>query len=346
MEFDPATTPPPLPDANPVATSHSKNPIPRVSIGLPVYNGEQFIAKTLDSLLNQTFKDFEVIIADNASTDRTLEIVGTYAKKDPRIHYFCNPHNKGASHNFNAVLELASGEYFRWMAADDIIHPECLSHCVQALDHDPNLILVYPKAVFIDENDLVLYHFDDVVQLEPWSNKIVKQTSQMLNAVFRDGRAANVVIFGLAKTKVLRSIQPLGNYFGCDLVFVTELALTGRIVEIPKVLAFYRRHGKSSSGYTRVPSATSQQQFFDPSIRNRFYSEFQLRRRYIEIFHAISRAHLKLWERLVLSTQIVAYIFRRIAWRLAFEIKVASGQPVNQLVIKHTRCIGSHWSEF
>lgn len=85
----------------------------RVSIGLPVYNGEQYLAKALDSLLAQTFTDFEVIISDNASTDRTSEICAAYLERDPRIRYYRNQQNIGAAPNFNRTFELATGMYFK-----------------------------------------------------------------------------------------------------------------------------------------------------------------------------------------------------------------------------------------
>ena len=84
---------------------------PRISIGMPVFNGEKFIAETLDSLLTQTYSDFELIISDNASTDNTEQICRKYASKDPRINYFRNKSNFGAAKNYNRVFKLSSGEY-------------------------------------------------------------------------------------------------------------------------------------------------------------------------------------------------------------------------------------------
>jgi glycosyltransferase involved in cell wall biosynthesis len=93
---------------------------PKVSIGMPVYNGSPFIREALDSLLNQTFTDFELIISDNASTDETESICREYAAKDPRIRYVRQPENRGALLNFRFVLDEAVGEYFMWAAADDM----------------------------------------------------------------------------------------------------------------------------------------------------------------------------------------------------------------------------------
>ena len=99
---------------------------PRVSIGLPVYNGENFLEFALDSILGQTFQDFELIISDNASTDATESICRRYAAKDSRIRYYRNPNNQGAAQNYNRVFALARGEYFKWAAHDDVCKPNYL----------------------------------------------------------------------------------------------------------------------------------------------------------------------------------------------------------------------------
>jgi glycosyltransferase involved in cell wall biosynthesis len=115
-----------------VDVSHTENvverekKVPKVSIGMPVYNGEPFIREALDSLLAQTFTDFELIISDNASTDGTEAICREYAAKDDRIRYVRQPENRGALANFQFVLDEAVGEYFMWAAADDIRAPDCL----------------------------------------------------------------------------------------------------------------------------------------------------------------------------------------------------------------------------
>jgi glycosyltransferase involved in cell wall biosynthesis len=87
---------------------------PRLSIGMPVFNGEKYLKEALDSILAQTYSDFELLISDNASTDRTEQICREYAAKDRRIRYYRNEKNIGAPKNFNRVFELSSGKYFRW----------------------------------------------------------------------------------------------------------------------------------------------------------------------------------------------------------------------------------------
>lgn len=319
---------------------------PRVTLGIPVYNGDLFIGRTLDSILAQTFDDFEIVICDNASTDHTPEIIRDYAARDNRIRYCHNPRNMGATYNYNRVLELAAGDYFKWIAADDVIQPDFLARCVKVLDDDPSILLVYSKAAFIDENDLVTYRFDDVMKIQAWPEQAVPRTNQLLEAIFRDGSAANVIVFGLARTEAFRSIRPLGNYFGPDFTVVTEMALRGKIHQESSVLSFYRRHDGSSSTYKRTPSAASQQEFLDPTITGRFRQELQLRRRYFEVFRSIASSDLGLDQRMALGVSTFGLIARRAAWRFGFELRLLLGGSNETVVVEQTEGIGRHWSEF
>lgn len=113
----------------------------RLSIGLPVYNGERYLAESLDALLGQTYKDFELIISDNASTDGTAGICREYARQDPRIRYVRQTKNIGAAPNHNFVLSEAKGELFKWAAADDLYARDLLERCIAALDEHPDFVL-------------------------------------------------------------------------------------------------------------------------------------------------------------------------------------------------------------
>ena len=113
----------------------------KLSIGMPIYNGDEFLKEAIESLLNQTFEDFEIIISDNASTDQTQQICRYYADLDPRIRYYRCKENLGAAWNYNRVFELSYGEYFKWAAHDDYCAPSFFERCVEALDRDRNIIL-------------------------------------------------------------------------------------------------------------------------------------------------------------------------------------------------------------
>jgi GT2 family glycosyltransferase len=124
---------------------------PRVSIGMPLYNAERYLAGTLESILGQTFCDLEVVISDNGSTDRTEQICRQYASRDNRIRYYRNEVNRGAAWNYNHVFELARGEYFKWASYDDLLAPKFLEHCVASLDQDPSAALAFTQ--FLDDDE-------------------------------------------------------------------------------------------------------------------------------------------------------------------------------------------------
>ena len=123
---------------------------PLVSLGMPVYNGQDFLCDALDALLAQTYSRFEIIISDNASTDGTPDICKRYQKLDERINYIRQPKNVGAGANFNLLPKLASTEFFKWAAHDDLIESDYLSACIQALDNDPGAVLCHSFIKLID----------------------------------------------------------------------------------------------------------------------------------------------------------------------------------------------------
>ncbi len=129
--------------------------MPKVSIGFPVYNGAVLIERALDSILAQTFTDFEVVITDNCSTDETEQICRTYAERDSRITYVRNDENVGASPNFQKAFHLSSCEYFRWAAHDDFIDPTYLERCVEVLDDNPNAAIVFTGMGTVDDDGKV-----------------------------------------------------------------------------------------------------------------------------------------------------------------------------------------------
>lgn len=130
---------------------NEKKKKPLVSIGMPVFNGEKYIIKALDSLLNQTFSNFKLIISDNASTDNTQIICEEYALKDNRIRYVRQPENRGALFNFKFVLNNSMGKYFMWAAHDDWRTPEFLEANVSALESNLKFVASMSPNCFDNE---------------------------------------------------------------------------------------------------------------------------------------------------------------------------------------------------
>jgi glycosyltransferase involved in cell wall biosynthesis len=232
---------------------------PKVSIGMPIYNGEHFLPQTLDSLLAQTYKDFELIISDNASSDGTQEICQKYAAQDPRVRYLRQSVNLGASQNFNHVFDLASGEYFKWAAHDDLCAPEYLARCVEVLDRDPQVILCYTQAQAIDEEGQVVRQYMTKPNLQS-SQAYIRYVESLTDD--SDITVVPIVIFGLIRRDVLAKTPLIGNYASSDGVLLGELALHGRFHEVPECLFSYRHHAKQS--WVTNPDRRSLEGWYDP----------------------------------------------------------------------------------
>lgn len=212
-----------------------------VSIGIPVYNGEQYLEETLQSLLTQSFQDFEIVISDNASTDSTEKICLTYAERDDRIRYYRSDSNKGPGWNYNRVLDLAKGQYFKWQAHDDLLAPDFLEKCVRVLDQQPDIVLCHCYSNQIDNHDQVIT-----------SNSIRLKTdaphySTRLRSLLLQGRNyVGCEIFGLMRMNVLQKAPRQAAYAHGDFLFLCHLAFYGRFYQIPEFLFSYRIHAAQS----------------------------------------------------------------------------------------------------
>ena len=133
-----------------MALTPSAGPRPLVSIGLPVYNGERYLEQAIDTILAQTFQSWELIVSDNASNDRTEEICRGYMAREPRIRYHRQERNIGIARNFNAVIDMARADYFKWHAHDDLCAPTLVERCVEALEANPTASAAFTKTVRID----------------------------------------------------------------------------------------------------------------------------------------------------------------------------------------------------
>jgi glycosyltransferase involved in cell wall biosynthesis len=238
---------------------------PRVTVGLPVFNGENYLASALESLLDQTYTDFEVIVSDNASEDGTEAIARRFAAQDPRVRYERNERNLGANPNYNRTFALARGELFRWHAHDDVCGPKYLEQCVATLDADPTVSLVHTHTSYIDRRgepliELERGYLDPDGFIEMLS--MDDHTTVMLADPAPDVRLDAVVshmtvffdIFGLARVRDVRRTLLLPNYYGADKVFLAEMALQGRLVRLADQSFFRRCHPSASTRATSLKS--------------------------------------------------------------------------------------------
>ena len=236
------------------------NDKPILSVGLPVYNGEQFLEASLDSILAQTFADFELIISDNGSTDRTEEICRTYAESDPRIRYVRQTENLGASRNFNYVFEVASGDIFRWASHDDLCEPQLFERCVQALlDAPPTVVMTYPQTLLLAD-DGTCERYDDKLDLRE------EYPHQRLRHLVRDLVLCNAV-FGFVRSDALRKTHLLGPFASSDEVLLAELSLLGPFREVPEPLFIRRMHqGRSTQANPETEALTA---WWDPTVKKK-----------------------------------------------------------------------------
>lgn len=224
-------------------------PEPTVSVGLPVYNGEKYLANALSTLLNQEFEDFELIVTDNASTDRTEQICREFAARDRRIRYFRNETNIGLGANHNRTFELARARYFKWAAHDDEFPQSMLRRFVEILEETPpSVALVYSQCEYIDESGRVVGVDSDGVALSSPS------APRRLSYLVRHVHMFNSV-YGLIRSEVLRRTRMHGLYPGADYVLLGELAMLGSFVEIPEPLLRIRRHPGRTFDAHRTPES-------------------------------------------------------------------------------------------
>ena len=278
---------------------------PRVSIGLPVFNGENFLEEALDSILAQTYRDFELIISDNASTDRTEEICETYSGRDQRIRYYRNEKNLGASENFNRVFELSSGEYFKWAAHDDVLHPEYLSRCVTVLDQDPSIVLCHAKTGCIDEDSSLVGMYSDYDYLRISSPKPHERFFDLMLDLHWC-----YIVFGVVRAKALKLTSLLGKYPASDRTLLAQLGLIGRLYQIPECLFSRRDHSQT---HWRVwGNDPKRVVWFDPTKSGRI--TFPHWRLCFEYFISIRKGALTLSERFLCLTQVVKLLFKH-RWR-------------------------------
>jgi glycosyltransferase involved in cell wall biosynthesis len=221
---------------------------PLVSVGLPVHNGERHIEASLDSLLTQTFEDFEIIISDNASTDRTPEICKAYAAQDDRIRYYRNTNNVGQTANLSRPIRLARGKYYRMHHDDDLLEPECLAACVDVLEAEPAVILCHTQTKIIDDQGEVLYAKEPVDYLlrSPRPHERLDKYLRQRFPVSPELGLMNA-IFGLIRRRVLDKTPIDGPYPHADVIFCGGLTLYGAFHVVPQSLFVRRDHpGRSS----------------------------------------------------------------------------------------------------
>lgn len=230
----------------------------KITVGLPVYNGANYLAGAIESILAQSYPDFDLLISDNASTDSTEDICRAYARKDARIHYIRQARNIGAAANYNFVAERNESPYFKWAAHDDVLAPGFLQTCIDSLESDPSIVLASPASALIDEAGAPLPYCPErggiVDRMGVCWPALPEQNSDLMAAdPVQRFRAVMlnmfmcVEIFGLMRRSALLRALPQGSFSGADKVLLARMSLLGRFWLGKETLFFRRCHAQQFS---------------------------------------------------------------------------------------------------
>jgi glycosyltransferase involved in cell wall biosynthesis len=208
---------------------------PLVTIGIPVYNGEKHLRQALDSIINQDYKNLEIIISDNCSTDETKDICLEYAFQDSRIKYHRQEFNIGATANFNYVLKLANGVFFTWAACDDFLESSYIYKCVEKLNQYPSANGCCADINFVNEDGTIRTSWtQSYSNIDGLGKNVVQRVQEITSKV------GWYAIYGVFRTNILLQTSLCQSRYADDVLLLLELLLSGEIIKVPEYLFYYR----------------------------------------------------------------------------------------------------------
>lgn len=283
-----------------------------VSIGMPVYNGQEFLANGIESILKQTHADLELIISDNASTDQTPEICRSYAEKDSRIRYVRHEKNLGAARNFNCTFEHARGDYFKWAACDDMCLPDYIQRCVEMFaEAPPEVVLCYPKTTLISQSGEILEDFEDNLDIR------FAGSHERYRYFMFDWKLCNAV-FGLYRREVLAQTGLIGKFPQSDVLLLAHICLLGQIWELPERLFLRRIHQDSSQRANRDLFEIAK--WFDPDYKGIFV--MPLTRLFFEFMKMVTQTRLGYGDKIRCYATTIRYGLPRYWRHVGGEVKI------------------------
>lgn len=296
-----------------------------VGVGLPVYNGEDFLAAAIESVLAQTFRDFQLIISDNGSRDRTEQICQEYASTDARVKYHRSAENHGIAWNYNRVFELCSTEYFMWFSHDDVLATTYLERCLDVLRNDSTTVLCFSNWGEIDDaGQLVRTHKSRVVMDST-------NCAERFRAAIRLDHLCEPWA-GLTRSAIAKKTGLYGTFADYDRVLFAELGLHGRFIELPEAL-FFRREHAGRSIYLH-PTRFERTSWIDPARAGAIV--FPHFRELREFWHAVGRAHLAWSERTACYGALVQWV--KTNWRrMIVDINTATLEILRRIYRRASR---------
>jgi glycosyltransferase involved in cell wall biosynthesis len=278
---------------------------PHVALGMPVYNGQKYLRDALQSIVGQTYRNFELVICDNASSDNTETICREFAARDERIRYVRNPTNLGAHPNYNRTFELTSGKYFKWVPHDDVLDPRYLEACVAALERHPEAVLCQSDLDFIDGcgkhigvcgTDLVEAHAPQV------RTRFAAATLNAHNCY---------EVMGLYRRSTLETSMLLKSFHGADRALIAQLTLRGPFLHVSEPLLRVRDH---KDRYTRARVRPKERAVWhDAKLKGKH--SFPTWHLYGEYWRMVLKARLRLTERIAAIVALLAWWF--VNWNAA-----------------------------
>ena len=214
---------------------------PRASVGMPVFDRASTVARAIESVLGQTFADFELLVSDNASSDGTEAICRRYADRDPRIRYTRHLTTLSGFDNFRFVLETARAPYFMWLPADDYVLPRLLELAVAVLDARPDVVCATPRAEFLEADGARRPATGSFALLGDARENICRYLVDPMD---------NSRFYGLYRREAVRRVLPEEAYYAFDWVVAAGTLRYGKHVELPELLLV--REANERDKYTRM----------------------------------------------------------------------------------------------
>lgn len=236
---------------------------PKLTIGIPVFNGEKVLKKCLDSIINQTYGDFEIILSDNASTDMTSKICKDYEKKDARIKFFQQKSNKRSVWNFYFVLHQSKSQYFMWAAADDVWHRDFIKKNIEFLEKNPKFVGSTSEIEFFDstwtEKDFKKLEKISYDKTKQWVYPLIGNYEDNVKFLFQIRKFEYVYL--IYRTESLKKSMSQKNFVSWEVPLILKLLKYGHI-NVEKGIMMYKSNiGKNNAYFQKLFSNTKRQGF-------------------------------------------------------------------------------------
>ena len=217
--------------------------LPLVSIGIPTFNRPELLRQALESARSQTYPNLEILVSDNESTDaQTSKILAEASAIDFRIKTYHQKKNIGATANFEFLLNIATGDFFTWLADDDLMHPTCIKLLVDAHKQNPRVVCAFSDVTILDINGHSLGTMKHAaLKFSPYKSRAEK----MRSTFFSNPKCQ--ATYGLFRTAIARQCpfeKPIYKNIvdGAEYIFLARLASLGDIIAVPEALRTFRRH--------------------------------------------------------------------------------------------------------